>query len=485
MATRCRWPPDSSRGPARRAASDGQRDPVEQLGDAGPARGRGRRRRKLRSGSSTISATDCRGSSERERVLVDELHTAAEAARARAGAGDRRHRRARRSRVRASGTAAPAARSSSCPSRTRPRARAWCRARPRSETSSTARNGCAAPGRRNSLTRSRTLDQRRLADGRRRRSRPARGTDSGGRVREQPPGVRRRAGAPSTCAVGPCSTIRPSFITTIRSARSAATPRSWVTSSTAVPSSRAQVVEEVEDAPLHGDVQGAGGLVGDDEAAGSRAMAMAMSTRCRMPPDSSCGYWRARSLRVGEPDAVEQLERPGAAIVRRSRAPVDAEHLADLGADRLHRVERDARVLRDQADPRAAHRLPGAARDQAGDVGAAEQDLAPRRRGRSRAAARARRAPSSTCPSPDSPTSATTSPGSHVEARRRARPGAPAARAVGDREVAYLEQAQRSSGRLPSEWLMRLAASTTTTTTTARAAWSATRRSRGSCGPRR
>ena len=65
--------------------------------------------------------------------------------------------------------------------------------------------------------------------------------------------------------MGPCSWIRPSFRTTMRFARSAATPRSWVTRSTAVPYSRRKVVDEVEDALLHRDVEGAGRLVRDDQ----------------------------------------------------------------------------------------------------------------------------------------------------------------------------------------------------------------------------
>ena len=62
MATRWRWPPESSRAGGR-ARSVGQRDPVDQ-----PARPCGASgavaEPKLRSGSATISATVCRGSSE-------------------------------------------------------------------------------------------------------------------------------------------------------------------------------------------------------------------------------------------------------------------------------------------------------------------------------------------------------------------------------------------------------------------------------------
>ena len=41
---------------------------------------------------------------------------------------------------------------------------------------------------------------------------------------------------------------------------------------------------------------------------GERAIAIAMSTRWRMPPESSCGYCVARSAGIVEADALEQLE---------------------------------------------------------------------------------------------------------------------------------------------------------------------------------
>jgi hypothetical protein len=47
----------------------------------------------------------------------------------------------------------------------------------------------------------------------------------------------------------------------------------------------AQDIEQVENALLHRDVEGAGGLIGNDQS-GCRAMAMAISTRCFIPPES-------------------------------------------------------------------------------------------------------------------------------------------------------------------------------------------------------
>ena len=35
-----------------------------------------------------------------------------------------------------------------------------------------------------------------------------------------------------------------------------------------------------------------------------------MSTRCRMPPENSCGYCRARRLGVGDAGLAHQLDGP-------------------------------------------------------------------------------------------------------------------------------------------------------------------------------
>ena len=51
-----------------------------------------------------------------------------------------------------------------------------------------------------------------------------------------------------------------------------------------------QLEQQVEDAGLDGDVECAGRLVGDDAVRVSAASAIAMRTRCSMPPESWCGY---------------------------------------------------------------------------------------------------------------------------------------------------------------------------------------------------
>ena len=61
------------------------------------------------------------------------------------------------------------------------------------------------------------------------------------------------------------STILPAYMTSTRSVRPAMTPMSWVMRTTAIFSLLAQVVDEVEDLGLDGDVEGGGGLVGDEQ----------------------------------------------------------------------------------------------------------------------------------------------------------------------------------------------------------------------------
>ena len=142
-------------------------------------------------------------------------------------------------------------------------------------------------------------------------------------------------------------------------------------------------------------------------------MAMAISTRCRMPPDSSCGYCLARSSAGVRPTRVEQLEH--ARVDRLAvAAPVDLQHLGDLRADGAHRVERAAGVLRDQADHarRGWRRAASAASRRCRCRSAGWRRARP---GRCSASS-----PSTACavvvlPEPDSPTSATTSPGSTLK----------------------------------------------------------------------
>ena len=150
---------------------------------------------------------------------------------------------------------------------------------------------------------------------------------------------------------------------------------------------------------------------------GPAAIAIAISTRCRIPPDSSCGYCRATHRRVGQPGPAEQLDRVqgGPAAIGQ---PVDPQHLGDLGADPQHRVEGQPGVLRDQADPPAPDR-PQPGLRQRGQVerrAGVEAELDPA--GLHPAAGRQQPdhgVGGVVLPEPDSPTSATTSPGCDVQ----------------------------------------------------------------------
>ena len=133
----------------------------------------------------------------------------------------------------------------------------------------------------------------------------------------------------------------------------------------------AQLVDQVEHAPLHRDVERAGGLVGDDERRFQRhrngdehPLAHAARQLVRILPRPQRGIRQA--------DALQERDDP-----RRHRGAVQprvkAQDLAHLGADRLHRVQRGAGILRDEADRGAADAVEPALRP-AADVLALQPD---------------------------------------------------------------------------------------------------------------
>ncbi len=206
--------------------------------------------------------------------------------------------------------------------------------------------------------------------------------------------------------------MRPSCSTTSRSARSAATPRSCVTSSTAVPFSRRS--SSIRSRMRRCTVTSSA-LVGSSAtiSAGLRATAMAISTRCFMPPDSSCGYCLARisaGVRPTRSSRSMHARLDGLAVA----ALVDLQHLGELRADGAHRIERAAGILWDQADDGAADGIEPLLRPVC-DVGAVEADGAALDAAVAGQQAERRPAPSWSCPSPISPTRATTSPGSTLK----------------------------------------------------------------------
>ena len=107
---------------------------------------------------------------------------------------------------------------------------------------------------------------------------------------------------------------------------------------------------------------------------GSPLMAMAPTTRCFMPPLIWCGYWPMRcsgaaiSTRRSAATASFMISARGARLRRSDR-------LAQLVADREHRIERGLRVLQHHRDAPAAD-LAHLGRRALQDVLAAQQHLA-------------------------------------------------------------------------------------------------------------
>ena len=92
---------------------------------------------------------------------------------------------------------------------------------------------------------------------------------------------------------------------------------------------------------------------------GFRAMAMAISTRCFIPPESWCGYWSKRCSGWLKPTFSSRA----ITCCRRSvlLLLMQAEYFADLRANGLHRVQRVAGILRHRlilAPRRLSSRLP-------------------------------------------------------------------------------------------------------------------------------
>ena len=68
---------------------------------------------------------------------------------------------------------------------------------------------------------------------------------------------------------------------------------------------------------------------------GPQASAMAIVTRWRMPPDSSCGYWRSRRSGSGMPTDFEEQRTACALASSFEQAEVVPQRLGDLAADRI------------------------------------------------------------------------------------------------------------------------------------------------------
>ncbi len=86
---------------------------------------------------------------------------------------------------------------------------------------------------------------------------------------------------------------------------------------------------------------------------GSQDSAIAIITRCRMPPENSCGNERYRRSGSGMPTRRISSTRPLGGL-RPVHAEVHLGPLGDLLADAHDRVERAHRLLEDHRDLRPA-----------------------------------------------------------------------------------------------------------------------------------
>ena len=88
--------------------------------------------------------------------------------------------------------------------------------------------------------------------------------------------------------MGPVSMISPAYITASRSTNPATTPRSWVMSRTAIPSSS---LSRRSSSRIWAWIVTSSAVVGSSaiSSAGSHDSAIAIIARCRMPPLNWCG----------------------------------------------------------------------------------------------------------------------------------------------------------------------------------------------------
>ena len=193
---------------------------------------------------------------------------------------------------------------------------------------------------------------------------------------------------------------------------------------------------------------------------------MAIATRCRCPPEISCGYARAIRSGSGSRTSLERGDAPPRA--GRAAQPVPApQRLGDLPADPHQRVERGQRLLEDDGRGPAAQPVSVALR-RPDDLGpgrpGASSTTLPRRGhpGREQTHDRQR---GQGLARPDSPISPSRSPAStrerHVARRGRGPPGAHVEPRTSSRLIAVLLRVGSATSRRPSA--IRLTPMTSTT----------------------
>ena len=131
-----------------------------------------------------------------------------------------------------------------------------------------------------------------------------------------------------------------------------------------------ELLEELQDLGLDRDVEGGGGLVGDDDV-GLHRQRHGDHHALALAAGELVGVFGERGGGVGDADAANEVEGAGGGL-RRGDA-VDAHDLAELPADGPDRVEVAERVLEDHCDALAV--------DAAALVGGGLEQVAGRRRG--------------------------------------------------------------------------------------------------------
>ena len=175
----------------------------------------------------------------------------------------------------------------------------------------------------------------------------------------------------------PCSTTRPAYITTTSSAFSAMTPKSWLTSRSAMPVSRWSSRKQLEDLRLHGHIESRGRLVCDQQIGAERqrhrdhhALPHPSGKLVRVCIDAL--------LRARDADAPQQLDCTRTCCALRHLL-VGAYRLVDLPTHLVHRMQRRQRILkhhRDASPPDGTKRMLG----ERHEIDSVEQHLARDRR---------------------------------------------------------------------------------------------------------
>ena len=212
-----------------------------------------------------------------------------------------------------------------------------------------------------------------------------------------------------TSRTGPISAMRPAYITATRSAVSAITPMSWVTSITAVPCSRQS---RFSSAMICAWIETSSAVVG------SSATIRRGSARQRQRDHHALAHAAGELVRIvvdallgaGMPTSCSRSMRALARLGRADSGRWVWIVSIELAADRVERVERGQRVLEDRAD--LARRGSCASPRRAGCRCAGLRAGSRRRRcGPGGSSRPMMAAPVSDLPAPDSPTTPRTSPG--------------------------------------------------------------------------